>query len=105
MLSSAHPRDRITHCTGSKSSLYDLYRANCVTIFHCARGTHWYNNYTRWFGFDGGEASIGEGRALAAAVGVPAYELPYGFLYEPWFIGHRCEEHNGPDESLWALVL
>ena len=125
-LSFVHTRDHITHCTGSKSSLYDLYRANCVTIFHCARGTHWYNNYTRWFDIDGGKASIGGGKASAAdSAGVPAYELPYGFLYEPWFIGHRCEEdrceehrceehrceehrceeHRAPpDETLWAQV-
>ncbi len=65
-----------------------------MTIFHCARGTHWYNNYTRWFQLaEEVEAERPPGQAAAAGGGgsraVPAFELPYGFLYEPWFIGHR----------------
>lgn len=65
--------------SGSKANLYSLFRSNCVTIFHCDRGTHWYNNYSRWFGMSEGMKDLS----------VPGYELPYGFLYEPWYIGHR----------------
>lgn len=159
------------HChpaTGSKQELQRLFRSNCVTIFHCERGTHWYNNYTRWFlqhgsGFGagprvglnsgnldgnggsaggskggsvggseggsdsrmGGDYEIEAGRAGGdrstgtqstqsqadsrlgggdsdglrwAGPGVSAYEIPYGFLYEPWYIGHRWAGCQGRRE-------
>lgn len=57
-----------------------------MTIFHFDRGTHWYNNYTRWFGLPEVPA---EGQGINRVAALPGYELPYGFLYEPWFIGHR----------------
>lgn len=159
--------------TGSKQELRRLFRSNCVTIFHCERGTHWYNNYTRWFlqhssglgagprvglnsgdldgrvssagrseggsaggssaggsggrsdSLMGGDSGIEAGRAGGdhsterqstqsqadsrleggdsdglrwAGPGVSAYEIPYGFLYEPWYIGHRWAGWQGRRE-------